>query len=249
MPYKFTGKERDTESNLDYFGARYFSSSLGRFMSPDAKSGSAKRLEYPQDSNLYSYTVDNPLRYFDPDGRDWQTAWQDFKTLGRSVYAKISVGVGFSVGAKVGAIEARAGVSVTDDIQAPPNEVLEISRTTEVGVHLGVAHGPGIGKSETAEKPLVTVHRDYSVTGPEDAHLETTDSFGSDVSLKSSGDKFGLGVEAGFGAQAGGEIGITREGLDAFKDLFKQIKNEIILPALPIPSVQTPSPPPTDPSS
>ena len=32
--YKFTGKERDTESGLDYFGARYYSSNMGRFMSP-----------------------------------------------------------------------------------------------------------------------------------------------------------------------------------------------------------------------
>jgi RHS repeat-associated protein len=32
---KFTGKERDTESGLDMFGARYYGSSLGRFMTPD----------------------------------------------------------------------------------------------------------------------------------------------------------------------------------------------------------------------
>jgi len=30
-----TGKERDAESGLDYFGARYFSSNMGRWMSPD----------------------------------------------------------------------------------------------------------------------------------------------------------------------------------------------------------------------
>ena len=33
--YKFTGKERDTESGNDYFGARYYSSNMGRFMTPD----------------------------------------------------------------------------------------------------------------------------------------------------------------------------------------------------------------------
>jgi RHS repeat-associated protein len=32
---RFTGKERDTESGNDYFGARYYASSMGRFMSPD----------------------------------------------------------------------------------------------------------------------------------------------------------------------------------------------------------------------
>ena len=35
LTYKFTGKERDSESGLDNFGARYNSSNLGRFMSPD----------------------------------------------------------------------------------------------------------------------------------------------------------------------------------------------------------------------
>jgi hypothetical protein len=35
---RYTGKERDTESGLDYFGARYMSSSMGRFMSPESNS-------------------------------------------------------------------------------------------------------------------------------------------------------------------------------------------------------------------
>ena len=33
--YKFTGKERDSESGLDDFGARYYASTMGRFMKPD----------------------------------------------------------------------------------------------------------------------------------------------------------------------------------------------------------------------
>lgn len=32
---KFTGKRRDTESQLDYFGARYYAGSMGRWISPD----------------------------------------------------------------------------------------------------------------------------------------------------------------------------------------------------------------------
>jgi RHS repeat-associated protein len=34
-PLHFTGKERDSESGLDYFGARHYASSMGRFMTPD----------------------------------------------------------------------------------------------------------------------------------------------------------------------------------------------------------------------
>jgi RHS repeat-associated protein len=66
--YKFTGKERDSESGLDNFGARYNSSQYGRFMSPDPKMPSLKHLVNPQKWNKYAYTLNNPLRYFDPDG-------------------------------------------------------------------------------------------------------------------------------------------------------------------------------------
>jgi RHS repeat-associated protein len=64
--YKFTGKERDTESGLDYFGARYYGSSIGRFMSPD--DGRDQDPSDPQSWNLYSYVRNNPLVHIDPDG-------------------------------------------------------------------------------------------------------------------------------------------------------------------------------------
>jgi RHS repeat-associated protein len=63
--YKFTGKERDSESGLDYFGARYNSSSMGRFMTPDPLGG---LLIDPQTLNRYTYVRNNPLRYTDPTG-------------------------------------------------------------------------------------------------------------------------------------------------------------------------------------
>jgi len=68
----YTGKERDTESGNDYFEARYYASSFGRFMSPD---WSAKeepvpyaKLDDPQTLNLYGYVEDNPSGRTDPDG-------------------------------------------------------------------------------------------------------------------------------------------------------------------------------------
>ena len=68
--YKFTGKERDFESGLDNFGARYDSSSLGRFMSPDPTPESI-RLDNPQTWNRYSYVLNNPLELVDPSGELW----------------------------------------------------------------------------------------------------------------------------------------------------------------------------------
>jgi RHS repeat-associated protein len=51
---KFTSKERDAESGLDYFGARYMSSAQGRFTSPDPSRLSAF-IDNPQTWNMYSY--------------------------------------------------------------------------------------------------------------------------------------------------------------------------------------------------
>jgi RHS repeat-associated protein len=68
--YKFTGKERDSESGLDNFGARYGASSLGRFMTPDPIFMTRHRLVDPQQWNLYAYVRNNPLNLTDPTGKD-----------------------------------------------------------------------------------------------------------------------------------------------------------------------------------
>jgi RHS repeat-associated protein len=67
LPVEFTGKERDAETGLDYFGARYFASAQGRFSSPDPLLGSSNPLD-PQSWNRYTYGLNNPLRYIDPLG-------------------------------------------------------------------------------------------------------------------------------------------------------------------------------------
>ena len=70
--YKFTGKERDTESNLDMFGARYYGSSLGRFATPDWSEDPDPipyaDYENPQTLNLYGYVQNNPTTLGDLDG-------------------------------------------------------------------------------------------------------------------------------------------------------------------------------------
>ena len=63
-----TGKERDTESGNDYFGARYYASSMGRFLSPDPVKITTTRLLDPQGLNLYSYARNHPLIAIDRDG-------------------------------------------------------------------------------------------------------------------------------------------------------------------------------------
>jgi len=82
---RFTSKERDQESGLDYFLARYYSASQGRFINPDEFTGGPDELYDfaqkastnptfyadivdPQTLNKYQYCLNNPFKYIDPDG-------------------------------------------------------------------------------------------------------------------------------------------------------------------------------------
>jgi RHS repeat-associated protein len=65
--HNFVGKERDTESGNDYFGARYYSSSVGRWMSPDLPFADQDP-DDPQSWNLFSYGRNNPINSIDNDG-------------------------------------------------------------------------------------------------------------------------------------------------------------------------------------
>jgi RHS repeat-associated protein len=69
---KFTGKERDAETGLDFFGARYMSSAQGRFTGPDPSRLSAF-IDSPQSWNMYTYAYNNPFRFVDKNGK-WPTA-------------------------------------------------------------------------------------------------------------------------------------------------------------------------------
>jgi RHS repeat-associated protein len=105
--YKFTGKERDSETGLDYFGARYFSNGLGRFLVPDWV-GKPITVPYanfgnPQSLNLYSYVVNNPMTLNDPDGHEagytynhdgTMTAPTEATTDGRPIRDTVALGIG-----------------------------------------------------------------------------------------------------------------------------------------------------------
>lgn len=81
----YTTKEQDSESDLYYFGARYYDDDLGRFVSVDPK---YNPLETP-----YSYARNNPLAFVDPDGKEVMLAkfigHEDIEYLYRSIGGEI----------------------------------------------------------------------------------------------------------------------------------------------------------------
>ena len=90
-PRHFTGKERDTISGLDYFSARFYSSSMGRFSSPDPSGLTYADPTNPQSQNQYAYVASNPLIFIDPNGllttllcedATSVTTWEDGEYMG-----------------------------------------------------------------------------------------------------------------------------------------------------------------------
>jgi RHS repeat-associated protein len=90
--HHYTAKERDTESGNDYFGARYYASSMGRFSSPD--DGSDQNNLSPQSWNLYSYGRNNPVTNTDDDGHSVQICDNNGKcnTVDNPTYDKAASG-------------------------------------------------------------------------------------------------------------------------------------------------------------
>ena len=64
----FTGHEQTDLSNLNYMQARFYVPWYGKFVSPDP--GKDQHFEFTQSWNVYSYTRNNPILLFDPNGTD-----------------------------------------------------------------------------------------------------------------------------------------------------------------------------------
>lgn len=63
-PYQYTGRDYDSETGLQYYRARYYSSDGGRFLSEDP-------VKFSGGMDFYTYTGNDPLNWFDPSGLDW----------------------------------------------------------------------------------------------------------------------------------------------------------------------------------
>ncbi|HET7108345.1 MAG TPA: RHS repeat-associated core domain-containing protein [Candidatus Acidoferrum sp.] len=128
--YKFTGKERDSETGNDDFGARYYSSSLGRWLSPDWSSVPVPvpyaNLSNPQTLNLYSMVADDPETFADLDGHCCDgITWNDVWHAGAAIASAIGTGAELIVGSGAAAVMALgspvvAGVAIGYNIPVEP---------------------------------------------------------------------------------------------------------------------------------
>ena len=164
--HKFTGKERDAESGLDYFGARYYASNMGRWMSPDPKAPNLKHLFNPQKWNKYNYVLNNPLSNVDPDGQEEITITYRTFIAPASIHYAGSTYAGDNRGFSTAAnASSRSTITVrieTDPSIRPGNPI--ISQTSSAGQSRTLDANGNTVKAATATVGLPTA------TGTRDAN-------------------------------------------------------------------------------
>jgi len=233
--HRSTGKERDTESGNDYFGARYYASSMGRFLSPDwsakAEPVPYAKLDNPQSLNLYAYVRNNPLIRIDADGHtDWcagsgagslacgvQTNWNQVHGIvsdalnkaGSYVYGKGFKGSGDEIKVKFGPVKLEAGHE----------------EGTEETKHLNGEHEVKKIKSDwhfKAEFADASAGFERTVSGDQ-SHPEWQFTYGY-KDLDGSGGQVGVGVHPCFGESCNGfEVGV--EAGRMWRDFSTWLKN------------------------
>ncbi|HWZ99247.1 MAG TPA: RHS repeat-associated core domain-containing protein [Candidatus Dormibacteraeota bacterium] len=159
--YKFTGKERDSESGLDDFDARFYSSSMGRFTIPDWTSN-AVDVPYadfgnPQSLNLYTYVKNNPLNLTDVDGHGPGDALQIVEILNRFADNP----VGFTKSFLIGVLKQETA-NVRENVGASPSPVLEPTNDVE---RAGAAVLNAAAQTTTAVAPFVSGDGEESAGG------------------------------------------------------------------------------------
>ena len=172
----FTGKERDSESGNDYFGARYYASTMGRFLTADwaAKPTAVPYATFgdPQSLNLYAYVRNNPLSGIDADGHSGPAQSPDttqhcgpnvtpcvdpnasaqnkkswWQKLAGIFYAKGSVGVAVEVGVEAHIGKARSPLKVGAKVGADVKSTMTVTTDgTSVSAAKEAQAGVNVGK-------------------------------------------------------------------------------------------------------
>ncbi|MHB1022636.1 MAG: RHS repeat-associated core domain-containing protein [Acidobacteriaceae bacterium] len=214
MESNCTGKERDAESGLDYFGARYYASNMGRWMSPD---WSAKvepvpysKLDDPQTLNLYGYLTNNPLSRTDPDGHG--PLWDKFVAI---FYGKASAGPG-----------------VGTELKATKYAKLEVGTKAQVEVR-GSSSGVDVTAKGTLGKTSAGVSGEVDKQIVKDGKLDpqpmtTTGNVGINPA---TADPNEIGVEGHVGAigiEDGVDVDKAKEFGSAVADSFNALGQYII---------------------
>lgn len=258
-----TGKERDAESGLDYFGARYLSSGLGRFMTPDwaAKPTAVPYAEFgdPQTLNLYAYVDDNPMGKMDQDGHCGTICGFLISTavsiitshsaIGAAVQ-KIAGSVSLKINAGVGLEESIGKNGFKGSVAASATVFGQLSTkglTTGSDLKFGASIETPITGKQTAGGTAETISKENGVDLAEPGRTEDSNSTG--IGNFSNDEKtLSFGDETGAGPDLGAEVDVNKsEFMSGTDDLGSAVGTAILDTFQPLPPPPTTPPPPPPP--
>ncbi|MGK4001462.1 polymorphic toxin type 43 domain-containing protein [Sorangium sp. So ce1036] len=125
--YRYTGKEKDEETGIYYYGARYYAPWLGRWTAADPEG----MVDGP---SLYAYARNNPTTLFDPDGRAvpqqqpirWRWPWEPIEAQ-KGIAAAVTKSSGGATPERSeeapleGGTPAALGAAAAKPVSAPPS--------------------------------------------------------------------------------------------------------------------------------
>jgi RHS repeat-associated protein len=207
---QFTGKERDSESGLDYFGARYYGSALGRFTSPDEFKGgfdgldgqaafAAGPIPYadigdPQTLNKYVYVRNNPLRYVDPNGHCFWDA-----CIGEGYVTAVAVGaLATATAAYLASPSGQQALQATGQLIQSGVTGLQNLVTQATGNNSQQASPPpatGTGQSDAGSVPKEGVYNFPDATAPGKTYVGQSGNMPQRLSQHESSGKLAPGTE------------------------------------------------------
>ncbi|MGI5172106.1 RHS repeat-associated core domain-containing protein [Treponema sp. OMZ 840] len=210
LPFKFTGKERDEETGLYYYGARYLDAKTSRWLTTDPAlgeyvSGTEKGeggIYNQVNFNLYHYAGNNPVKYTDPDGK---------------VFCLVTAGIGAGIGFAYGAYKSYTETGAVDLREAGKDALIG----GIIGLGLGATAAVALTGSATASVTAVAVSAKAAVAV----------TFGAGGTITTMGEKAWGNLQRAeeFGIQAYSDLrnAIANTGLQAHHIIEKRF-----LPAL-----------------
>jgi RHS repeat-associated protein len=205
--HAFTGQKLDKGTGLLYYGARYYDSALGVFISPDSI---VPQPGDPLSLNRYIYTLNNPLKYTDPSGH-----WGEIPSVNGSIGCTGFVGAGTATSLAHPALQPltisipndERPIMTADRTTRPDDGFLlqyrnlgHVNRREERAATTPALPLPGGVGSVQAQVRQVTLYNDLLSTTVQDAYVENSLSSGLGVY------KFvEVGAEYASGAGRGGE--------------------------------------------